>query len=182
MAESGSSRLWTIVGLIALGVVIAATLPRLGSDEAEIQEGDSTEAREAEEQSTYEPGGDLATRRIAEDCNPVTEAKQYEEFIDRRARVVLSWNNMREQAADLKIPVYVRSVDDGVIGLGILEIPMRDQYVIIWIRSGHIKRGPGDTFLLDPCSASIEAWEAMDRLHPRADVEDEGEDEGAGER
>jgi hypothetical protein len=115
--------------------------------------------------------GGAATRRVTQDCEPAAETVKYEEFIDRRALVTLSWNDLAERAADLKIPVYVHGVEDGAVSLGILEIPMRDQYLILWLGSGHIQRGPGDTFLLDPCSASIEAWEAMDRLHPPADVD-----------
>jgi hypothetical protein len=66
-------------------------------------------------------------------------------------------------AANLEIPVYVKGTADGAIGVSILEIPMREQYVSIWMGSGHIQPGPGSSFLLDPCSARIEAWEAMDR-------------------
>jgi hypothetical protein len=166
MANTGNSRRWIIVGFIALGVVLAATLPRGGSDDAEEGESDSagTFAREeASEAPKYDPDGGKATRRIAENCDPVAQAKKYEEFIDRRALAILSWNNMPERAANLKVPVYVTGVEDGAIALGILEIPMREQYVSIWMGSGHIQPGPGSSFLLDPCSARIEAWEAMDR-------------------
>ena len=163
MANTGNSRRWIIVGFIALGVVLAATLPRRGSNEAGEGESDSAEAVEGEDESTYDPDGGSATRRIKENCDPASEAQKYEEFIDRRALAILSWNNMPERAANLKIPVYVTGVDDGAIALGILEIPMREQYVSIWMGSGHIQPGPGSSFLLDPCSARIEAWEAMDR-------------------
>jgi hypothetical protein len=177
MASDGNSRRWIIVGLIGLGVVIAATLPRKSSDEAEDGESDSADALDREEASTaskYDPDGGLATRRITENCDPVAEAKKYEEFVDRRALAILSWNNMPERAAKLKIPVYVKSVEDGAIGVSILEIPMREQYLIIWMNSGHIARGPGDSFWLDPCSARIEAWEAMDRAAAqKGDDEDE---------
>jgi hypothetical protein len=177
MASSGNSRRWIIVGLIALGVVLAVTLPRSGSDEVEEGESDSPATSEREAASTapkYDPDGGLATRRVAEDCDPVVEARKYEEFIDRRALATLSWNNMPERAAKLEIPVYVKSVEDGAVGVSILQIPMREQYLNIWMGSGHIQRGPGDSFLLDPCSARIEAWEAMDRAtSPKGDDEDE---------
>jgi len=163
MANTGNSRRWIIVGFIALGVVLAATLPRRGSNEAGEGESDSAEAVEGEDESTYDPDGGSATRHIKENCDPASEAQKYEEFIDRRALAILSWNNMPERAANLKIPVYVTGVEDGAIALGILEIPMREQYVSIWMGSGHIQPGPGSSFLLDPCSARIEAWEAMDR-------------------
>jgi hypothetical protein len=176
MASNGNSRRWIIVGLIAFGVVLAATLPRSGSDEAEEGESDSADTSEREEESTvtkYDPDGGKATRRIAEGCDPIAEAKKYEELVDRRALATLSWNNMRERAAKLEIPVYVKSIEDGAIGVGILEIPMREQYLAIWMMSGHLKRGSGDTYLLDPCSAKVIAWEAMDRLHPPSDDDDE---------
>jgi hypothetical protein len=171
MANTGNSRRWIIVGLIALGVALVATLPMLGSNEAGEGESDSAEAVEGEDESTYDPDGGSATRRIKENCDRVAEAKKYEEFIDRRALAILSWSNMPERAANLKIPVYVTGVEDGAITLGILEIPMREQYVAIWIGSGHIQPGPGDSFLLEPCSARIEAWEDMERAIER-DPED----------
>ena len=180
MASKSNSRRWIIVVLIALGVVVAATLPRSGCDEAEEGASDSQAGSDSEESATaakYDPDGDQATRRIAENCDPVAEALKYEEFIDRRAHAVLSWNNMREGAANLKIPVYVKGTEDGAIGVSILEIPMREQYLAIWMMSGHLKRDPGGTYLLDPCSAKIISWEAMDRLHPPADEDDEEADE-----
>lgn len=159
------------MGFIALGVVIAATLLRRSSEEAEEGDSDSSEASTA---SKYDPDGGLATRLIADNCDPVAEAKKYEEFIDRRALAILSWNNMPERAAKLEIPVYVKGVEDGAVSLSILQIPMREQYLNIWMGSGHIQRGSGDSFLLDPCSARIEAWEAMDRATaPKGDDEDE---------
>jgi hypothetical protein len=176
MASNGNSRRWIIVGLIALAVVLAATLPRRGADDTEGGESDSADSSEREEESTaakYDPDGGKATRRIAEDCDPVAEALKYEEFVDRRALAVLSWNNMPERAANLEIPVYVKSTADGAIGVSILEVPMREQYLGIWMMSGHLKRGPEGGYVLDPCSAKVIAWEAMDRLHPPADADDE---------
>ena len=170
MANSGSSRRWIIVGLIALGVVLAATLPMLGSDQTEEGESDSagtSERGEASPATNHEPDGGQATRRIAEDCDPVAEALKYQEFVDRRALAVLSWNNLPERAANLEIPVYVKGTEDGAIGVSVLEIPMREQYLAMWMMSGHLKRGPGGTYLLDPCSAEITAWEAMDGLEKK---------------
>jgi hypothetical protein len=170
MANTGNSRRWIIVGLIALGVVLAATLPRSGSDEAGEGESDSAATPEGEAPSTAtksDPDGGMATRRIAEDCDPVAEALKYEEFVDRRALAVLSWNNMGGRAANLEIPVYVKGTADGAIGVSILEIPMREQYLGIWMMSGHLKRGPEGGYLMDPCSAKIIAWESMDRLEKK---------------
>ena len=155
------------MGFIALGVVLAATWPMLDSDQAEEGESDSAGTSEREEASpatNYDPDGGLATRRIAENCDPVAEALKYEEFVDRRALAVLSWNNLPERAANLEIPAYVKGTEDGAIGVSILEIPMREQYLAMWMMSGHLKAGPGATYLLDPCSAKITVWEAMDGL------------------
>ena len=58
-----------------------------------------------------------------------------------------------------------------VIAVSILPIPMRAQYLNLWMNSGHIERGPGDTFLLDPCASWVEAWEAMDDPSERAEEE-----------
>jgi hypothetical protein len=170
MASDGNSRRWIIVGLIGLGVVIAATLPRKSSDEAEDGESDAAGALDREEASTapkYDPDGGLATRRITENCDPVAEALKYEEFVDRRALAVLSWSNLPEKAANLEIPVYVKDTADGTIGVSILEIPMREQYLGIWMMSGHLKRGSQGGYLMDPCSAKIIAWESMDRLEKK---------------
>ena len=64
---------------------------------------------------------------------------------------------------EVQIGGIVKSVQDGAVVVSILQIPMREQYLNIWMGSGHIERGPGDSFLLDPCSAWIETWEEMDR-------------------
>lgn len=168
MASKSSSRRWILLGLVVLGVVIVAILPRRGTDDAE-QDSEPAAASGAQEASSAQPSaqpsvdGGLASRRIAENCDPVVEAHKYEEFVDRRALAVLRWNKMPERAAKLKIPVFVKSVQDGAVVVSILQIPMREQYLNIWMGSGHIERGPGDSFLLDPCSAWIETWEEMDR-------------------
>ena len=104
-----------------------------------------------------------ATKRVIENCDPEMEAAKYAQFVDKKALAVLRWNDMAERAANLEIPVYVNGIDDGVIAVSILPIPMRAQYLNIWLSSGHIERGPGDTFLMDPCAATVRAWEAMDR-------------------
>jgi hypothetical protein len=178
MASKTNSRRWILLGLVVLGVVVAATLPRSGTDEAE-QETAPAEASGAEQSPATWPAAHrdvdsgLATRRIKENCDPVAEALKYEEFVDRRALAILSWNNMSERAAKLQIPVYVKSTANGAIGVSILEVPMREQYLGIWTMSGHLKKDPESGYSLDPCSAKIVAWEAMDRLHPPADDDDD---------
>lgn len=170
MASKTNSRRWIILVLVALGVVAAATLPRSGSDESEPEpesEPDQTEAREAVRGEAAPPkeqlDGGMASRRIAEGCDPIEESLKYEEFIDRRAHAILSWNGMPERAANLKIPVSVVGIEDGSVGVRFMQFPMREQYLGIWLGSGHIKRGPEDVFLLDPCSATIAAWPKMER-------------------
>jgi len=70
---------------------------------------------------------------------------------------------MSEKVANLQIPVYVASVDGEAITVNVLDIPLRDPYIATWIRSGHMRNGQGASFLIDPCSARIEGWEAMER-------------------
>jgi hypothetical protein len=159
---------WVVIALVAFGVVLAATLPCDVDDDAEDSETETVQIepdrpeRRLEASDTRLDGG-LATRKIAEDCDPVTEAIIYEPFIDRRALAVLSWDGMRARAANLRIPVYVVGIEDGAVGIRFLPIPMRDQYLILWQQSGHIRRGPGESFLLDPCSATIEEWPEIER-------------------
>jgi hypothetical protein len=172
MANKGNPRRWILLGLVVLGVVVAATLPRSGTDEAE-QETAPAEASGAQESPVAPTAanqgldGGLASRRVAEGCDPIDESLKYEEFLGRRALAVLSWNNMAERAANLEIPVRVMSTADGAIGIGILEIPMREQYIGMWMMSGHLKKAPEGGYLLDPCSAKIIAWESMDRLEKK---------------
>jgi hypothetical protein len=158
MANTGSSRAWIIAGFIALGVVLAATLLKPGSNATEEGDSDSSESSTASE---YDPDGGSATRRIKVNCDPASEAQKYEEFVGREALAILSWTNMPEKVANLQIPVYVASVDEGAITVNVLDLPLKDPYIAAWIRSGHMRNGQGTSFLIDPCSARIEAWEEM---------------------
>lgn len=166
MADKRNSRRWIVLSLVALGVVVAATLPRRGSDEAE-EPVPVPGVREAFPAQDRGPGqeldGGLASRRIAEGCEPIEESLKYEEFIGRRALAILSWNGMSEKAANLKIPVHVAGIEDGSVGVRFMQFPMRAQYLGIWLGSGHIKAWDKDVFLLDPCSATIVAWPEMER-------------------
>lgn len=176
MASKSNSRRWIVLGLVALGVAVAATLPRGGTDDAE-QDSEPTEAREGSGQeaplTNKQLDGGTASRRVAEGCDPIAESLKYEEFIGRRVLAILSWNNMSERAANLQIPVYVVGIEDGAVGIRVLEIPMREQYLSVWLISGHLKQGPEDTVLLDPCSARIIPWEAMDRAQAGTSDDDE---------
>lgn len=167
MASKSNSRRWVILILVALGVVVAATLPRSDSDESEPEpEPEQAEAREGSRQEAAPPKeqreGGTASRRIAEGCDPIDESLKYEEFVGRRAHAILSWNGMAERAANLKIPVHVVGIEDGSVGVRFMQFPMREQYLGIWLGSEHIKPGPKDVFLLDPCSATIAAWPEME--------------------
>jgi len=174
MATKQSSRRWIVLGLVSLGVVVAATLPRRGSDEAEEPVPEPTEVREAAPIQDREQGqeldGGLASRRVAEGCDPVEETLKYEELVGTRALAILSWNGMSEKAANLEIPVHVVGIEDGSVGVRFMQIPMRSQYIGIWLRSEHIRAGEKDVFLLDPCSATIIEWTAMER---RAEDDDQ---------
>jgi hypothetical protein len=169
MASKGNSRRWIVLGLVVLGVVVAATLPRRGSDETEEPDAEPAEASGAQGDpvaaaaTNQELDGGLASRRIAERCEPVDESLKYGEFIGRRALATLSWNEMSERAASLKIPVHVVGIEDGSIGVRFMDFPMREQYIGIWLGSGHIEAGDEGVFLLDPCSATIVEWQKMER-------------------
>ena len=167
MAGKSSSRRWILLALVALGVVVAATLPRSDPEEAA---DPATESAETAEPSaapnavpTEETDGGKASRRVAEGCDPTSESLKYEEYVDSRALAILSWNGLSEKAASLKIPVGVVGIEDGTIGVRFMQFPMRDQYVGIWLGSGHIEHGHDDVFLLDPCSATIVAWPELER-------------------
>ncbi len=168
MASKGDSRRWILLGLVVLGVVVAATLPRSGTDETE-QETEPAETSGAQESPAAPAAanqgldGGKASRRIADGCEPIGESLKYEKFVGKRALAVLSWNGMSELAAGLKIPIHVVGIEDGTIGVRFLQFPMREQYLGIWLGSGHIRPGPKDVFLLEPCSATIVAWPAMER-------------------
>jgi len=164
MAAKSSTRRWILIVLVAVGVIVVAMLPRAATDDME-PSSDAPTGVPAVPGNVADQDADTgkATKRVLEDCDPVAEALKYEELVDTKALAVLRWNNMSDRAAKLKIPVYVHSVDDGAVVVGILPIPMRAQYLNIWMNSGHIERGPGDTFLLDPCASWIEAWEEMDQ-------------------
>jgi len=167
MASTQSSRRWILLGLVALGVVVVAMWPRGGSDKAEEPVPEPTEVRVAAPAQDRARGQDLdggmASRRLAEDCDAVAESLKYEDLVGRRALTILSWNGLSERAANLKIPVQVVGIEDGVVGVRFMDFPMRTQYLGIWLGSGHIKAGEKDVFLLDPCSATIVEWAEMER-------------------
>jgi len=167
MANRQSPRRWIVLGLVAFGVVVAATLPRRGSDGEEEPVPEPTEVRKAAPAQDRDQGqeldGGMASRRIAEGCDPVEESLTYQDLVGERALAILSWNGMSERAANLKIPIKVVGIEDGAVGVRFMDFPMRAQYLGIWLGSEHIKPGDGDVFLLDPCSAAIVEWPEMER-------------------
>lgn len=181
MASAGQSRRWIVVGLVALGVVVAATWPRRGSDDGVEEQGsEPSDAWAVPEYKAapstanrYGSDGGVASRRIADDCDPVAESLKYEEFIGTRARAILSWNEMSAATADLKIPVDVVGIEGGAVGVRFHHFPMSQQFITAWLRSGHIRTASEGLFLLDPCSAAIVAWPEKNQDM----VEDEEEDE-----
>jgi hypothetical protein len=181
MASVGKSRRWIVVGFVALGIVVAATWPRRGSDDvAEEQDSESSDVWAPPEYEVlpstanrYGSDGGVASRRIADDCDPVAESMKYEELIGTRARAILSWNGMSAATAGLKIPVQVVGIEDGSVGVRFHYFPMSQHFIAGWLHSGHIRTAPEGLFLLDPCSATIVPWSEENE----AIAEDEDEDE-----
>lgn len=172
------NRRWLLIGiLVTFGLVLAAFWPRGGANEAEEAASEATEARETspaqERLKARNTDAGLASRRIADGCEPVEESLKYEDFVGRRALAILRWDGMSEQAANLKIPVSVVGIEDGSIGVRFMQFPMKEQYVGIWLASGHIEAGEQGVFLVDPCSATIVEWAEMERDRDDEDDEDE---------
>lgn len=160
MAGKSSTGRWILVVLVVIGVIVVAMLPRGATEDVERAPETPTAAPAAPVEVTdQDVDTGKATKRVLDNCDPEAEALKYEGHVDKKALAVLRWNNMGERAAKLKIPVYVKSVDDGKVNVSVLEIPMREQYLTIWQNSGHITPASDGTFLLDPCAAWIEAWE-----------------------
>jgi len=179
MASAAKSRGWIVVGFVALGIVAAATWPRCGSDDVnEEQDSKSSDARGAREYEAvpstanrYGSDGGVASRRVADECDPIAESLKYEELIGMRAKAVLSWNGASAATAGLKIPVQVVGIEDGAVGVRFHHFPMSQQFIAGWLHSGHIRTAPEGLFLLDPCSATIVAW--SEKKEATAEDEDE---------
>lgn len=177
MANSSSPRRWLVIGaLVALGVILAAVLPREGLEdggESDVSDSNTSAVGETDGTSRTMPAERVNAgakgRRIAPGCEPVEESLKYEELIDKRALVILSWHGMPEKAANLKIPVRVVGIEDGLVGVRFLQFPMKEQYLNIWLGTEHIKPGPDGVFLLDPCSATVVEWPEMERGDSKPD-------------
>jgi len=137
---------------IALGTLLAGVLAGCGSEAPDPQPGTEPEV-------SPEASGP-ATRRVVEGCDPGAEAQKYVDLVDARALALLKWTGMREAAAKLKVPVYVVRIEDAAVGVRFLDFPMREQYLHLWLQSGHIEAGPENVFRLQPCSATLEPWPA----------------------
>lgn len=141
-AVTSLSRFAKATGLLALGLACSHSPP--------VEEPEAGEAGPAR-------------RRIAEGCDRVEEARGYDAYVGQRALAILSWTGMPERAANLKIPIYVVGIDEGVIGVRFLEFPLREQYLNVWLGSGHVVAAGENLFLLDPCSATLEPWPGQER-------------------
>jgi hypothetical protein len=170
MAASNNRR-WLVIGfLLTFGLVLAAVWPRgasEGAGDSDTTDSDTSVAGESDAQPSALPAEQTDAgakgRRIAPGCKPVEESLRYEEFVDKRALVILSWHDMPARTANLEIPVRVVGIEDGAIGVRFLEFPMREQYLNVWLGTEHIKPGPDGVFFVDPCSATVAEWSAMER-------------------
>jgi len=160
-----------VIGLLVTsGLVLAAVWPLRGSEgdgDSGTEDSDTLATGPSDTSPAALPAeqanGGVKGRRVTPGCKPIEESLKYEEFVDRRALTIFSWNGMPERAANLKIPVRVVGIEDGAVGVRFLEFPMREQYLNVWLGSEHIKAGAEGVFLVDPCSATIVDWPEMER-------------------
>jgi len=82
----------------------------------------------------------------------------YGTLVGGRALATLQWTGMNEYAASLKIPVFVVGIEGDDLAVRFLQFPMREEYLHVWLGSGHIRPAGENVFLLDPCSATLEPW------------------------
>ncbi len=170
MAASNNRR-WLVIGfLVTFGLVLAAVWPRgasQGVENSDASDSDTSAAGEKDAQPSALRAGQVdagaTRRRIAPGCKPVEESLKYEELVDKRALVILSWHDMPARTANLEIPVRVVGIEGGAIGVQFLDFPMREQYLNVWLGTEHIKPGPDGVFFVDPCSAIVAEWPAMER-------------------
>ena len=171
MSGARNWRPWIIIGLVGLGVALAALLPPSSRDGGAESEGEArSKASSATDYrvATWGARGDrldggITARELAEDCDPIAEALSYEDLLGLEAHAILVWKGMPEKSADLKIPVTVVGIEEGTVGVLFQHVPMAEQFTAAWKRSGHIRSGSNGVYLLDPCRAI---------LVPRLDAED----------
>ena len=163
---------WVWIALaVVLGLVLVSVWPTPGTEPADDAEPGDDAAEAAVDDgdaADVEPTGP-ATRSIAPNCVPADAAKEYAGFLDKRALVVLSWDGMSERAEELEIPVHVVGIEEDGVAVRFLQFPMQEQYIHIWLGSGHIKAGEERVFILDPCSAKVLDWPEMERGDPDED-------------
>jgi hypothetical protein len=144
MAGDRSSRRWRAIGgALAIAFCQLAALSGCASEHSQAEQAAAASpAADANSDGAANAGqGGRGERRIAEGCKPKEASLEYEDYAGARALAILSWNGMSERAANLKIPVFVVAIEDGSIGVRFLEFPMREQYLNIWLGSGHIAAG-----------------------------------------
>jgi hypothetical protein len=83
---------------------------------------------------------------------------------------------MSPATAGLKIPVHVVGIEDGTVGVRFHHFPMSQQFIAGWLHSGHIRTAPEGLFLLDPCSATIVAWQEKNDAVVVEEYEDEDDE------
>jgi hypothetical protein len=102
----------------------------------------------------------LATRRNIAGCDANEAARAYRAWVGRDVDVKLLWNDLPDAAANLRIPMGIRSVVEGGLAVRLANFPLQTYYVNLWANSGHL-RVVDDDLVLDPCSAEIAANPSM---------------------
>jgi hypothetical protein len=96
-------------------------------------------------------------RRVFEGCAPAEEVERYESLAGEAVLITFAWKDMKNPAANLKVPARVIRIDspDVIVGFD-PRVPNLDLYTSVWSYSGHIKGRSDGTFGVDPCSATME--------------------------
>ncbi len=103
-----------------------------------------------------EPASGLATRHVRPGCDPLAEAQRYAALVQQRAFATLDWNRAPDNIAAQRIPVRVLDVEGATVVVKLEALPLADQYLSLWIYSGHFRPIEGGRLGLDPCSASLD--------------------------
>jgi len=102
-------------------------------------------------------GSAPAAKYIEDGCERAEESLASADFVEGQALATLRWTGMSKETRDLKIPVYVVGIESDELLVRFLQFPMREQYLHIWLGTGHIRpAATAGEFLLDPCSATLE--------------------------
>ena len=102
------------------------------------------------------PASGLATRHVRPGCDPLTEAQRYVGLVQQRAFATLDWNRAPDTINAQRIPLRVLEVEGATVVVKLEGFPLADQYLSLWIHSGHFRPTEGGRLGLDPCSATLE--------------------------